>query len=40
MLPKVEAAAAFAKKSRVGIITNIENLKTALAGHAGTIVKS
>ena len=40
MLPKVEAAAIFAKKSRVGIITNIENLKTALAGHAGTIVKS
>lgn len=40
MLPKVEAAAAFARKSRVGIITNIENLKTALAGHAGTIVKS
>ena len=40
MLPKVEAAAAFAKKSRIGIITNIENLKTALAGHAGTIVKS
>lgn len=40
MLPKVEAAATFAKKSRVGIITNIENLKTALAGHAGTIVKS
>lgn len=38
MLPKVEAAAAFAKKSRVGIITDIDNLEDALAGHTGTIV--
>ncbi len=39
MLPKVEAAAMFAKKGGVGIITNIENLKLALVGKAGTIVK-
>ena len=38
MLPKVEAAATFAKKSRTGIITDIDNLKEALAGHAGTII--
>lgn len=39
MLPKVEAVVAFAKKGGVGIITDIENLKEALAGKAGTIVK-
>ena len=38
MLPKVEAAATFAKKSRTGIITDIDNLKEALAGRAGTII--
>ena len=39
MLPKVEAVIAFAKKGGVGIITDIENLKEALAGKTGTIVK-
>ena len=39
MLPKVEAAVAFAKKGGTGIITDIDNLKTALAGKAGTIVR-
>jgi len=38
MLPKVKAASQFAKKGGVGIITDIENLKSALAGKAGTIV--
>ena len=38
MLPKVEAATAFAKKGGIGIITNIENLKEALNGNAGTII--
>ena len=38
MLPKVEAATAFAKKGGIGIITNIENLKEALNGDAGTII--
>ena len=38
MLPKVEAAAAFAKKGGTGIITDIENLKEALEGKAGTII--
>lgn len=38
MLPKVEAAAAFAKKGGTGIITDIDHLKEALAGKAGTIV--
>ncbi len=39
MLPKVEAAAKFAEKSgRTGIITDIDNLKSALAGKSGTIV--
>lgn len=38
MLPKVEAAAKFASKGGTGIITDIENLKLALAGKAGTIV--
>ena len=39
MLPKVEAAAAFAKKGGVGIITDIENLKEALKERAGTIIR-
>lgn len=38
MLPKVEAATEFAKKGGIGIITNIENLKEALNGDAGTII--
>lgn len=38
MLPKVEAAAAFAKKGGVGIITDIDHLKDALKEKAGTIV--
>ena len=38
MLPKMEAATAFAKKNRIGIITDIENLEEALAGKAGTII--
>ena len=37
MLPKVEAAANFAKKGGIGIITDIENLDLALKGKAGTI---
>lgn len=36
MLPKVEAACQFAKKGGTGIITDIENLKEALSGNAGT----
>ena len=39
MLPKVEAILEFAKHGGTGIITNITNLSTALAGHSGTIVK-
>ncbi|MBQ3413418.1 carbamate kinase [Candidatus Saccharibacteria bacterium] len=39
MLPKVEAAIAFAKKGGTGIITDIDFLELALAGKAGTIVK-
>lgn len=38
MLPKMEAATAFAKKNKIGIITDIENLEEALAGKAGTII--
>ncbi|MBR3180150.1 carbamate kinase [Candidatus Saccharibacteria bacterium] len=40
MLPKVEAAIKFAesKTGRIGIITDIDNLKSALAGKAGTRV--
>lgn len=40
MLPKIEAAITFAKskKGRTGIITDIDSLKSALSGHAGTIV--
>lgn len=39
MLPKVEAVVAFAKKGGTGIITDIKNLKNALVGKAGTIVR-
>ena len=38
MLPKIEAATAFAKKGGTGIITDIEHLRDALAGKAGTII--
>ena len=38
MLPKVEAAAAFAKKGGTGIITDILNVENALVGKAGTII--
>ena len=41
MLPKVEAAIAFAKKpSRIGIITDIAHLEDALQGKSGTIIAS
>ncbi len=42
MLPKVEAAIKFARsgKDRIGIITDITNLKEALQGKAGTIITS
>ncbi len=39
MLPKVQAASEFAKKGGVGIITDIEHLKEALKGEAGTIIR-
>ena len=39
MLPKVEAAMKFAKFGGEGIITDIDNLKLALAGKAGTRIK-
>ncbi|MBR2839729.1 carbamate kinase [Candidatus Saccharibacteria bacterium] len=39
MLPKVQAAVAFAKRGGVGIITDIEHLKEALVGKAGTVVE-
>ena len=38
ILPKMEAATAFAKKGKVGIITDIKNLEAALKEQAGTIV--
>ena len=38
MLPKVEAAIAFAKRGGTGIITDINHLEQALAGTAGTII--
>ena len=38
MLPKVQAAVNFAKKDRVSIITDVDNLELALAGKAGTII--
>ena len=40
MLPKVEAVMTFASKGGEGIITDIDSLKMALVGKAGTrIVK-
>ncbi len=39
MLPKVKAAVAFAKRGGTGVITDIVNLKDALAGKAGTIIE-
>lgn len=38
MLPKVQAAMSFAIKGGTGVITDIEHLKEALAGKAGTII--
>lgn len=38
MLPKVEAAAKFASRGGIGIITDITNLEKALLGKAGTII--
>lgn len=38
MLPKVEAATKFAEKGGTGIITDIDHLKDALVGKAGTII--
>ena len=38
MLPKVDAAIKFAEKGGIGIITDIEHLKEALQGKAGTII--
>ena len=38
MLPKVQAAINFANRNKVGIITDIEHLKEALDGKAGTII--
>lgn len=40
MLPKVEATTKFAKKGGTGIITDIEHLKEALKGKAGTIIEN
>ena len=40
MLPKVEAAAKFARHGGIGIITDITHLKSALSGKAGTIITS
>lgn len=39
MLPKVQAAMMFAEKGGTGIITDIEHLKEALKGEAGTIIE-
>ena len=38
MLPKVQAASMFASKGGTGIITDIDHLKEALRGKAGTII--
>ncbi|MBQ3296331.1 carbamate kinase [Candidatus Saccharibacteria bacterium] len=38
MLPKVQAAIMFANKNKIGIITDIDHLKEALDGKAGTII--
>ena len=40
MLPKVEAATKFAERGGLGIITDIDHLKPALKGQAGTIVSA
>ena len=40
MLPKVEAAIKFARHGGTGIITDIEHLRDALSGKAGTIITS
>ena len=40
MLPKVEAAIAFAKRGGTGIITDIDHLEEALQGKTGTIITS
>lgn len=40
MLPKVEATIKFAETGKTGIITDIDHLKLALAGKAGTIIKA
>lgn len=39
MLPKIQAAAQFASKKRVGIITSPENLEKSLERRAGTIIQ-
>ena len=39
MLPKIQAAAQFASKKRLGIITSPENLELSLKRRAGTIVQ-
>lgn len=38
MLPKVQAALEFARKGKTGIITDIDHLREALLGRAGTII--
>ena len=38
MLPKIEATVAFANKGGTGIITDIDHLREALVGKAGTII--
>lgn len=38
MLPKIEAASAFAKLGKTGIITDLSHLAEALQGQAGTII--
>lgn len=38
MLPKIEATTTFAKKGGIGIITDIDHLREALTGKAGTII--
>ncbi len=39
MLPKMKAAIRFAETGKTGIITDIEHLKEALKGRAGTIIR-
>ena len=38
MLPKIESAIQFAKFGGTGIITDIDHLRDALSGQAGTII--